>query len=487
MDAWDDGPFLISAAPGAGKTRPALEFARRAAEGGPIGRVARRLPDDAADAPVGRGGRRARACTSRPTPPSCAPPRDFHGVAVTYARVAASAARWARAVHAGHARHRRRGPPPRRRARVGRGLPRWPSAATQRWLLLSGTPFRSDQCPIPGVRYDDGVAVPDVVLQLRRRRARRHLPAGHVHPLRRHAVVAVSGDDVIEASLRRRAHRRARPAAATAPRSRPSSPTGCRGSSRAGRTRACEEVRAGGPPRRRRARRRRRRRARARGREGAAARSPGSRADGRPAHRRARGARSCRRSRASATRWIVAVNMVSEGVDIPRLRVGVYATAAKTPLIFRQIVGRFVRTIAGPPAGHELALPARRPVLRVHAARRRGASCATSCARRRRAATRPSSTSCPSARETEKTDARPVRPARRRRRAAARAVRRRPAGAARRRRIVAVVRPGASPEPDRAAEMPAFERRALLRDKRHRLVADLAASRAARTPRSTRG
>jgi hypothetical protein len=39
--------------------------------------------------------------------------------------------------------------------------------------------------------------------------------------------------------------------------------------------------------------------------------------------------------------------MVSEGVDIPRLRVGVYATVAKTPLIFRQIVGRFVRVIAG--------------------------------------------------------------------------------------------------------------------------------------------
>jgi superfamily II DNA or RNA helicase len=45
--------------------------------------------------------------------------------------------------------------------------------------------------------------------------------------------------------------------------------------------------------------------------------------------------------------WIVAVNMVSEGVDIPRLRVGVYSTVAKTPLIFRQIVGRFVRVVAG--------------------------------------------------------------------------------------------------------------------------------------------
>ena len=29
---------------------------------------------------------------------------------------------------------------------------------------------------------------------------------------------------------------------------------------------------------------------------------------------------------ASRDPWIVAVNMVSEGVDIPRLRVGVYAT-----------------------------------------------------------------------------------------------------------------------------------------------------------------
>ena len=29
LDDWREGPFLISAAPGAGKTRPALELARR--------------------------------------------------------------------------------------------------------------------------------------------------------------------------------------------------------------------------------------------------------------------------------------------------------------------------------------------------------------------------------------------------------------------------------------------------------------------------
>ena len=45
----------------------------------------------------------------------------------------------------------------------------------------------------------------------------------------------------------------------------------------------------------------------------------------------------------SRQRWLVAVRMVSEGVDIPRLAVGVYATSASTPLYFAQAIGRFVR------------------------------------------------------------------------------------------------------------------------------------------------
>ncbi|MBV8580644.1 MAG: DEAD/DEAH box helicase family protein [Candidatus Eremiobacteraeota bacterium] len=45
--------------------------------------------------------------------------------------------------------------------------------------------------------------------------------------------------------------------------------------------------------------------------------------------------------------WIVAVHMVSEGVDIPRLRVGVFASNVVTELYFRQFCGRFVRTIDG--------------------------------------------------------------------------------------------------------------------------------------------
>jgi superfamily II DNA or RNA helicase len=47
---------------------------------------------------------------------------------------------------------------------------------------------------------------------------------------------------------------------------------------------------------------------------------------------------------ASEARWLVAVRMVSEGVDVPRLAVGVYATSASTPLFFAQAVGRFVRS-----------------------------------------------------------------------------------------------------------------------------------------------
>lgn len=44
-----------------------------------------------------------------------------------------------------------------------------------------------------------------------------------------------------------------------------------------------------------------------------------------------------------SSRWMVAVRMVSEGVDVPRLCVGVYATSTSTPLYFAQAVGRFVR------------------------------------------------------------------------------------------------------------------------------------------------
>ena len=47
--------------------------------------------------------------------------------------------------------------------------------------------------------------------------------------------------------------------------------------------------------------------------------------------------------------WIIAVRMVSEGVDIPRLRIAVFATTTTTELFFRQAVGRVVRWTRGVP------------------------------------------------------------------------------------------------------------------------------------------
>jgi hypothetical protein len=77
---------------------------------------------------------------------------------------------------------------------------------------------------------------------------------------------------------------------------------------------------------------------------------------------------------ASDRRWMVAVRMVSEGVDIPRLAVGVYATSASTPLFFAQAIGRFVRarrpgetaTVFLPSVPHLLGLASEMEVERDH-------------------------------------------------------------------------------------------------------------------------
>ena len=73
-------------------------------------------------------------------------------------------------------------------------------------------------------------------------------------------------------------------------------------------------------------------------------------------------------------RWMVAVRMVSEGVDVPRLAVGVYATTTTTPLFFAQAVGRFVRarrrgetaSVFLPSTGHLLGLAAELELERDH-------------------------------------------------------------------------------------------------------------------------
>ncbi|MCW3010150.1 MAG: ATP-dependent helicase [Solirubrobacterales bacterium] len=362
MERWHGGPFLISAAPGAGKTRPAIEVAKRLLEAGKATRIVLVCPTT----PLTRQwamAAGARGLHLMPDSEGPRPPKDFDGVAVTYARIGSNPEAWAKActpgtlVIADEAHH------------LGEELA-WGDGfskafkAAGRWLLLSGTPFRSDATPIPGVMYDrDGVCVPNVSYSYAD--AVRDGVCRPVSFITYDGTLSWrSGDDVIEAGFDtiltgREAGRRYRTAIST------ELPDGLPRILREAHTKL-QAVRDDGH------------------------REAGGlviAADGTHARRVAKllhevtgkaptvvlhtetaAAKKLQAFTASRDEWIVAVNMVSEGVDIPRLRVGVYATAAKTPLIFRQIVGRFVRTIPGRPQELSwLYLPAD-PILREHAA-----------------------------------------------------------------------------------------------------------------------
>ncbi len=362
MDRWEGGSFLLSAAPGAGKTRPALELARGQLASGAAGPVVVACPTGPLTRQWARAASRlgVELAVDASSP---RPPRGFDGVAVTYARIAKAPGRWERAatartlVIADEAHH------------LGEELA-WGEAfarafgVCERWLLLSGTPFRSDATPIPGVRYDsDGLAQPDISYAYADA-----VLDGICRPV---CFVAYdgtlswrSGDDVIESSFEtvlsaREAGRRYRTAIST------DLPDGL--------PRILREADA------------KLRTLRADGHRDAgglviAADSTHARriaallheATGQRAlvvlHTEPRAGEKLAAFTNARDPWIVAVNMVSEGVDIPRLRVGVYASAAKTPLVFRQIVGRFVRTIPHRPAEPSwLYIPAD-PILRDHAA-----------------------------------------------------------------------------------------------------------------------
>lgn len=47
--------------------------------------------------------------------------------------------------------------------------------------------------------------------------------------------------------------------------------------------------------------------------------------------------------RVSSERWIIAVGMISEGTDIPRLSVCCYLSRVRTEMYFRQVLGRVLR------------------------------------------------------------------------------------------------------------------------------------------------
>ena len=72
---------------------------------------------------------------------------------------------------------------------------------------------------------------------------------------------------------------------------------------------------------------------------------------------------SVRRLRAftdSKQSWVIAVRMISEGIDIPRLRVCVYATNYRTELFFRQAIGRIIRVTGDDAVGAVMFIPALR-------------------------------------------------------------------------------------------------------------------------------
>jgi superfamily II DNA or RNA helicase len=342
--AHSSGSFLASATPAAGKTTFGLHIAHRMLSAGFVSRVVVAGPTThicrqwAADA--GRYG-----IDLEPNRPNSDGPEsaDFHGVAVTYQTIAAgpdmhrsAAGRRATLLIADEPHHMGD------QAAWGLRTRRAFDGARFR-LLLSGTPFRSDNSAIPWVSYDeDGVSRADYAygypqaLVDRVCRPITFLPYdGEMEWLSDGRLRSADFDLVLPAV---EAARRLRTAL---------SPDGeWMGEVLRDGDARLSEVRADGHP-------------------DAGGLVIASDQD----HARAIAARlesvsgerpelvmsdepgASRRIAdfaSSDRRWLVSVLMVSEGVDIPRLRVGVYATAARTELFFRQVVGRFIRTTPRP-------------------------------------------------------------------------------------------------------------------------------------------
>ena len=189
MADWESGPFLIAAAPGAGKTRPALEYAAAMKKRGEIDRIAV-ICHITAYAPMGGGRSRQRTAAFA----GCA--RTAHRARIQRSSRHLRARRVGRGdlrapVHAAHAGDRRRGPPPRRRARLGPGLRagvhvRGEVAAPFRHPPSHRTTHRS-----PASRLDStSIAIPDNQYSLLRRESHDSglpLASKILRPLQQHA------------------------------------------------------------------------------------------------------------------------------------------------------------------------------------------------------------------------------------------------------------------------------------------------------------
>ncbi|HEX2409630.1 MAG TPA: DEAD/DEAH box helicase family protein [Solirubrobacteraceae bacterium] len=331
--------FLASATPAAGKTTFGLHVAHQMLAEGRIARVAVVAPTTHICRQWALDAARYGIDLEPNRPNAAGPePRDRHGVAVTYATVAA-----------GPGTHRRRcaevptlviADEPHHmgeQAAWGRSTVAAFERARFR-LLLSGTPFRSDSTPIPWVVYDeDGVSRADYAYGYTDA-----LLDGVCRPVTFHTY---GGDmEWMSDGRRRRADFSvALPAAEAARRLRTALEPEGDWVEHVLRDAHAElaALRGGGHPDagglvvaidKEHAERLAARLGRITGEPPAVVTSDAADASQRIA-----------RFSAGAGSWLVSVLMVSEGVDIPRLRVGVYATSARTELFFRQVVGRFIR------------------------------------------------------------------------------------------------------------------------------------------------
>jgi superfamily II DNA or RNA helicase len=353
--------FLLEACPAAGKTIPGLRVAHEHLTAGRAQRALVLVPT--VELAVQWAKEAAHiGLRIEPNWQSPALPRDCHGLAITYQRLAAmpelyrvACARERTVVIADEPHHMGQ------TAAWGQAYRLATEPAAFR-LLLSGTPFRSDNDPIPGVRYDDsGQAQPDFAYtysEAIRGRICRKIAFVHCDGELRWAdhgtVIEATFVDALDDRQSRLRHRTAISATLddgltrmirdaneqlTAVRRRGHDDAG-------GLIVACDIQHARDIAR-------------------VVEREVGEPAVVVHSDDPTSTAR-IRRFRRSHDRWIVAVNMVSEGVDIPRLRVGVYAATVRTPLFFRQVIGRFVRTIPGKQADPSfLFLPADPALVRL--------------------------------------------------------------------------------------------------------------------------
>jgi superfamily II DNA or RNA helicase len=342
LAAHEGTSFLASATPAAGKTTFGLHVARELLASGRVSRVVVAGPTThicrqwAADA--ARYGLDVEPNRPNAEGPE---PRDRHGIAVTYQTIAAGPK--------GHARAARRptlliaDEPHHMGDHAAWGVrTREAFDGAVFRLLLSGTPFRSDSAPIPWVAYDDdGLSRADYVYGYAQA-----LVDGVCRPI---TFLPYDGEMEWKSDgrLRSASFDEVLPTAESARRLRTAlDPAGdWMGEVLSDADARLTEVRAG------------HRDAgglvlasdqeHARAIAARLARIAGETPELVMSDEPAASARLADFS-ASRRRWLVSVLMVSEGVDIPRLRVGVYATAARTELFFRQVVGRFIRRTPSP-------------------------------------------------------------------------------------------------------------------------------------------